>query len=57
VIKVDTTAFEKSLYFFVVACSSIDSILASVVLVRSTSHGQGGVRYNSKRIGARLDRQ
>lgn len=56
-IKVDTTAFEKSLYFFVVACSSIDSILARVVLVRSTSHGQGGIRHNSKCIGAGLNRQ
>jgi hypothetical protein len=55
VIKVDTTAFEKSLYFFVVACSSIDGIFAKVVLVRSTSHGQGGVRHNSKCIRAGLN--
>lgn len=55
-IKIDTTTFEKSLHFLVVACSSIDGISARVVFVRSTSHGQGGVRHNGKFVGAGLNR-
>lgn len=54
-IKVDATAFKKRLYFFIVASSSIDGIFTRIVLVRSTSHGEGRVWYNSKCVGARLN--
>jgi len=61
VVEVNATPFEQRLYFGIAARFSVDSVLACVVLVRSTSHDElrpwnefKGVRTRLSQVSIRL---
>ena len=53
-IQIYTTTFKESLNFLVITLPAVNSIFATIILVRSPSNHELRVRNNFKRIRTRL---